>query len=316
MGVIISSIALATKSIKKKRDKKKAEKIQENYGPQGAAREQQSLQHQDTFGEGLRDEHLAAVVPPSQQPGRSELHADTTPLPASELHGNQVSELQGAQVDREQETEAIGRTGGEPEVQRAVAIEAPIPLAAGTAASNTANQTTNSTTTREVQKEGADKMASDEDYAAFLEKANQDPNEGVAKNQSKGKVELKAVDSGVEIPAVLKKATEDAFYISDADEPFVPVCLKHSGKSLPDEAAFAKLVNHPNLDDTDVTIMDVGEWDTQGQYKDVVEATREASKGGEVRVYSISRGGPRVEYWVVGLEGGKLVGVKALAIES
>jgi len=191
-----------------------------------------------------------------------------------------------------------------------------------------------------------DKMASDDDYAAFLDKANQDPNEGVSKTQSSSKVELKAVDKDVDVPACLKKATKDAFYVSDADEPFEPVCLKLSGKTLPDEGlqfllyqipvlrvtsgwsgvckliaavptvAFAKLVNHPSPDDAEVTIMDIGEWDTQGQYKDVVDATREASKGSDVRVYRISKGGPRIEYWVVGLQGGKLVGIKALAIES
>ncbi len=62
--------------------------------------------------------------------------------------------------------------------------------------------------------------------------------------------------------------------------------------------------------------MDIAEWDRQGQYKDVVDATREASKGSDVRVYRIQGSGARVEYWVVGLDGGKLVGVKALAIES
>jgi hypothetical protein len=75
-------------------------------------------------------------------------------------------------------------------------------------------------------------------------------------------------------------------------------------------------VNHPNPKDAEVGILDIGEWDSQGQYKDVVDATREASKGSDVRVYRISREGARVEYWVVGLEGGKLVGVKALAVES
>jgi hypothetical protein len=80
-----------------------------------------------------------------------------------------------------------------------------------------------------------DKMASDEDYTAFLDKANEDPNKGVAKSQTSGKIQLKAVDHGVEVPAGLKKATKDAFYISDADEPFEPVCLKHKGKTLPDE---------------------------------------------------------------------------------
>ncbi len=63
-------------------------------------------------------------------------------------------------------------------------------------------------------------------------------------------------------------------------------------------------------------ILDVGEWDAQGQYKAVVDATREASKGSDVRVYRIVKGGSRVEYWVVGVEGGRLVGAKALAVES
>ena len=78
-------------------------------------------------------------------------------------------------------------------------------------------------------------MASDEDYSAFLDKANEDPSKGVAKTQGSGKIQLKAVDSGVEVPAALKKATKDAIYVSDADEPFEPVCLKHSGKTLPSE---------------------------------------------------------------------------------
>ena len=79
---------------------------------------------------------------------------------------------------------------------------------------------------------------------------------------------------------------------------------------------FAKLVGHPNPKDAEVSIMDVVEWDSRGQYKEVVDATREATKGSDIRVYSISHGGPRTEYWVVGVEGGKLLGVKALAIES
>jgi hypothetical protein len=82
------------------------------------------------------------------------------------------------------------------------------------------------------------RMASDEDYMAFLNKANKDPSEGTAKTQGKGKIELKAVDQGVKVPAALKKATSDAFYVSDADEPFVPVCLKYDGKKLPDEGQF------------------------------------------------------------------------------
>jgi hypothetical protein len=65
-----------------------------------------------------------------------------------------------------------------------------------------------------------------------------------------------------------------------------------------------------------VEIMDIGKWDPQGQYKELVDATRKATKGSDVMVYRIERGGSRVEYWLVGVEGGKLLGVKALAIES
>lgn len=93
------------------------------------------------------------------------------------------------------------------------------------------------------QDRGVDKeeMASDEDYMAFLDKANRDPNEGAVEEESNGgggKVELKATDKGARVPQTLKKATEDAFYVSDADEPFVPVYLKYSGKGLPDEGTF------------------------------------------------------------------------------
>jgi hypothetical protein len=62
--------------------------------------------------------------------------------------------------------------------------------------------------------------------------------------------------------------------------------------------------------------MDVAHWDTQGQYKKLVDATRDATKGSDVMVYRLPREGARVEYWLVGVEGGKLLGVKALAIES
>jgi len=85
--------------------------------------------------------------------------------------------------------------------------------------------------------------------------------------------------------------------------------------ALPIET-FAKLVGHPSPNDAEVSIMDVGEWDSSGQYTSIVHATREATKGSDVRVYRINREGSRIEYFVVGVEGGKLVGVKALAIES
>lgn len=72
-------------------------------------------------------------------------------------------------------------------------------------------------------------MASDEDYAAFLDKANQDTG-APASAQSKS-FKTKAVDS--EVPPVLQSVEE--YYISDADEPFEPVSLKWEGDATPAE---------------------------------------------------------------------------------
>lgn len=81
-------------------------------------------------------------------------------------------------------------------------------------------------------------MASDDDYMNFLNKANEDPSAGSAQTTSKeqGKREFKATDKGAEIPQPLVAATKEAFYMSDADEPFVPVSLAwEKGSGLPNE---------------------------------------------------------------------------------
>lgn len=80
-------------------------------------------------------------------------------------------------------------------------------------------------------------MASDSEYMDFLNKANEDPSAGSAAAQSsRGKKELKAADHGADIPQPLVTATKDAFYVSDADEPFVPVSLAwEKGEGLPNE---------------------------------------------------------------------------------
>lgn len=82
-------------------------------------------------------------------------------------------------------------------------------------------------------------MASDAEYANFLEQANRDPSEGTVKeSSSKGKGGFKAMDEGVTVPTVLKKAVVDAFYTSDADEPFEVVGLRFDRAKLPDEGWF------------------------------------------------------------------------------
>lgn len=167
-------------------------------------------------------------------------------------------------------------------------------------------------------------MASDSDYMDFLNKANEDPNQGSVSaqaQQGKGKKELKAADHGAEIPQPLVAATQDAFYMSDADEPFVPVSLAwEKGDGLPNEEEIARLVEHWDPSKADVEIMDPIDWDRNGQYKEIIDAVRKAGKGNDVRVYRIVKDKSRVEYFVVTRQGdgtnARLVGVKALAIES
>lgn len=85
-------------------------------------------------------------------------------------------------------------------------------------------------------------MAADDDYMAFLNKANEDPSAGSgstaaqSSQRHKGKKGLKAADQDAEIPQPLVAATKEAFYVSDADEPFVPVSLAWvKGEGLPNE---------------------------------------------------------------------------------
>ncbi|KAH8888332.1 hypothetical protein GQ53DRAFT_749260 [Thozetella sp. PMI_491] len=166
------------------------------------------------------------------------------------------------------------------------------------------------------------RMASDEDYMNFLDKANRDPNEGVTPKAQGAKAQFKTTDHGASVPEPLVTATRDAFYVSDADEPFVPVALTwdEGGKGLPDEEEFAQLIQHWDPKAAEIEILDPVDWDTQGQYGDVIEAVRQAGKGNDVRVYRVKKDSTRAEYWVVTTEGkgksARLVGAKALAVES
>lgn len=62
--------------------------------------------------------------------------------------------------------------------------------------------------------------------------------------------------------------------------------------------------------------MDPLDWDSKGEYVKLLEAVREASRGNDVRVYRVVRDSSRVEYWLVTVEEGRIVGAKALGIES
>jgi len=81
----------------------------------------------------------------------------------------------------------------------------------------TTNQTTAST------------MATDEDYAAFLEKANQPTSSSVATSAKTSKgFTGKSVDTREAVPEVLRGV--ESVYVSEADEEFVPVSLGWRGE--------------------------------------------------------------------------------------
>ncbi|KAJ9300856.1 hypothetical protein DTO271G3_2020 [Paecilomyces variotii] len=176
-------------------------------------------------------------------------------------------------------------------------------------------------------------MSSDDNYLAFLNKANEDLNAGrVAPQQTSNAVRTQSVDVDVTVPAPLRAI--DTYYVSETDEPFEPVVLKWEGASRgvwPGPSQFSYLIS-PSKDLTDsITTLSPSAFDPKNQYVAVLRAVRaaatQASGGGEkvideaavdVKVYRVEIGPSRVEYWIVALdvEGGKLVGLKAKAIES
>ena len=76
-------------------------------------------------------------------------------------------------------------------------------------------------------------MASDEDYASFLDQANAPM--APASAQSSSQSQTRAID--MDVPAQIRSIDRD--YVSEADEPFTPVSLKWGTSLLPSESSFA-----------------------------------------------------------------------------
>jgi hypothetical protein len=150
-------------------------------------------------------------------------------------------------------------------------------------------------------------MSSDQDYANFLDKANQDTGASTASTQSTSKVGTKAVDT--EVPSALEGVEE--YYVSEADEPFEPVSLKWSEDGLPSADSFSSLIGK---DATDLTQKD---FDPRGQYEKVVDAVKKAGSS-DLGFFRVALGGSRAEYFVVSVDkkAKRLVGLKAISIES
>ncbi|CAK7238891.1 MAG: hypothetical protein STHCBS139747_000312 [Sporothrix thermara] len=161
-------------------------------------------------------------------------------------------------------------------------------------------------------------MSSDDAYAAFLDKANEDPSAGRSAPAHK---DAKATQSSFsahakQVPQRLVTAAKDRFYVSEADEPFIPVCFD-LGKAdrLPNEDEFISITDSEHSADN-ITILDPVDWDKQGNYTPLIDELREESKGNDVRVYRVQVDSTRVEYWLVSTLDGSLLGYKVKAIES
>lgn len=85
-------------------------------------------------------------------------------------------------------------------------------------------------------------MSSDADYAAFLDKANEQ-NVATSSSRDKNRFSAKAVDT--DVPEELKAV--GAYYTSDSDEPFEPVSLKWVGKDDPTKGMFFLILDESQL---------------------------------------------------------------------
>lgn len=104
----------------------------------------------------------------------------------------------------------------------------------------------------------------------------------------------------------------DTTYTSDADEPFEPIVLDYAGHEMPGATQFAGCVKKG---ESQVEVLDDGDFDPQGQYTEVLKKVREAGNG-EVRCFRVEVSKTRAEYYVVSVGERKLVGVRAMAVES
>jgi len=159
-------------------------------------------------------------------------------------------------------------------------------------------------------------MASDDDYAAFLDRANEPTstttNSTSTQHQQSG-FTTKTHDTSSPIPTALQNI--ESVYISEADEEWVPVSLNldHGAKEL-DVSSFAKVVGRPSKN---VEELETKQFDPRGQYGDVIGAVEKVVGKQDVKVFRVELGGARCEYWVVGvLEVKRVVGAKVGAVES
>lgn len=161
-------------------------------------------------------------------------------------------------------------------------------------------------------------MSDDASYTSFLEKANQDTgisplNSGPKSAQAPNP---RTANSSTNVPSALQNI--QVTYTSDTDSSFEPVCFDYDGSELPSAQAFEKLVAKASGNDGPARAeeLSVREFDPRDEYGEVVKKVEGVVEAGKVKVFRVERGKTRAEYFVVGLVDGRVMGVRAEAVES
>ena len=151
-------------------------------------------------------------------------------------------------------------------------------------------------------------MASDSDYTAFLERANE-PSSAAAQTSAPssgaGTQSLAAA-----APAALVHAAKDRFYTSESDEEFTALAFPCA---VLDERAVAAAA--ASAHESEVQELSVRDFDPRGEYADLVRRVGEVS-GGAARVFRVQQGRSGCEYWIVAQQEERAVGVKVKAVET
>ncbi|KAJ5925113.1 hypothetical protein N7454_007752 [Penicillium verhagenii] len=166
-------------------------------------------------------------------------------------------------------------------------------------------------------------MASDDAYMAFLNKANADSS--AAHTESEQAPRPQAVDDSLNLPASLQKVKVN--YVSESDEPFEPVLLRWKGAAKgewPSADDLSSLIS-PTADiSRNISTLDEASFDPRNDYTGILKAVRSATTQDDpakvdIKIYSVQLGTSKLEYYVLALdsaEGGRIVGMRALSIES
>ncbi|KAF2273369.1 uncharacterized protein EI97DRAFT_461243 [Westerdykella ornata] len=163
------------------------------------------------------------------------------------------------------------------------------------------------------------RMASDDAYAAFLEKANQDVSGGAggeeitARSSSSADKRIRIQEQDVvEVPASLRGIEE--VYVSESDEGFEGVGLGWEGGEV-DADSLRKALSLSS--DTDVSSLSEKEFDPRGNYTSVIDKVKRAGNG-SVKIFRIELDATRAEIWVLSVDekGKRLVGVRTLSVET